>query len=379
MTRWLTRVVNSSYRKSPQENLRMLRRKVAFLMPSNGTANKVIPGRPTLTPSLCRFIALRLSGVSRRVVLLGPRTMTDPITSALEERSCAVVTVDWTWEQGVEGMRAVDGDGLVLVCEIPQRGEHWHILQRLRDRLPSRLMSLHEVLLPITLLEVGQARLEYYLEELETILPYYLGEQEVGPIAALNRLFPLRDQRVIEFGVLDGCQTAGLIKYGVRSVTGIDARADNVIKAMIARQLCEWTNVQFVLDDFHHVDRRTYGRYDLVVAHGVYYHSFAPFLFLENLLSLSDNVFMGGFCATDTFPKGRFETLSYHGSTYRAKPYKEGNWCASGINAVGYYFHRDDLLKFFAERTYRIDVMSEEPSRVTAGLYLRFLARSQAS
>ena len=49
------------------------------------------------------------------------------------------------------------------------------------------------------------------------------------------------------------------------------------------------------MDDFHNADAHKYGRFDLAFAHGVYYHSFAPFLFFENLISLSDNIFIGGY------------------------------------------------------------------------------------
>jgi 16S rRNA A1518/A1519 N6-dimethyltransferase RsmA/KsgA/DIM1 with predicted DNA glycosylase/AP lyase activity len=90
---------------------------------------------------------------------------------------------------------------------------------------------------------------------------------------------------VIEFGPLEGCLTAGLVKLGVKSLTCIEARAENAIKTLVACHAFDWKNVKLVMDDFHNVNQFKYGTYDLVFAHGVYYHSLAPFLFLENLRS----------------------------------------------------------------------------------------------
>src|SRR5436853_4083616 len=42
----------------------------------------------------------------------------------------------------------------------------------------------------------------------------------------------------------------------------------------------------------------------------IYYHAIAPFVFLENLVSLSDNVFVGGYVLKDDDP---CETLSHEG------------------------------------------------------------------
>ena len=115
----------------------------------------------------------------------------------------------------------------------------------------------------------------------------------------------------------------------------------------------------------------------MVFAHGVYYHSIAPFLFLENLLGLSDNIFVGGFCATDKSPPGGFTTLNYQGIDYRVKRYKEGVGYTAGVNTYGYFFHKEDLKHFFIERGYDIKVISDEPVKVTAGNFLRFLAQKR--
>jgi hypothetical protein len=179
---------------------------------------------------------------------------------------------------------------------------------------------------------------------------------------------------VIEFGPLEGCLTAGLVKLGVKSLTCIEARPENAIKTLVACYSFGWKHVELVMDDFHNVNHLKYGTYDLVFAHGVYYHSLAPFLFLENLCSLSENVFIGGFCATDSLPEGDYEILEYCGEKYRTKMHKEVDYFTSGVNPIGYFFHKDDLMKFFKERNYEVIVISDEAAEIAAGNYLRFLA-----
>ena len=129
------------------------------------------------------------------------------------------------------------------------------------------------------------------------------------------------------------------------------------------------------MNDFHDVNSDKYGKYDLVFAHGVYYHSISPFLFLENIVSLGDNIFIGGFCATEDNPVGEFEILEYNGSKYRVKKYVESSDFTAGINTFGYFFHKDDLIKYFALQGYKIKVISDSLEDITAGIFLRFLAQ----
>src|SRR5262249_42798225 len=120
------------------------------------------------------------------------------------------------------------------------------------------------------------------------------------------------------------------------------------------------------------------GTFDLAFAHGVYYHSVAPLLFFENLLSLSPNVFLGGFCATDDRPAYEYDLLEHGGHLYRAKVYQEmvGRFTA-GVNNTAYFLHGEDLMDFFRHQGCDVTVLSDEVTAEDqpAGRYLRFLAR----
>jgi hypothetical protein len=98
------------------------------------------------------------------------------------------------------------------------------------------------------------------------------------------------------------------------------------------------------------------------------------------MLSLADYVFIGGFCATDSLPPGPFSTLTYEGRRYKVKKQREAiGSMAGGINPVGYYFEKNDLMRFFHDEGFDTTVISDEPSEVTAGRYLRFLSHPIAS
>ena len=133
------------------------------------------------------------------------------------------------------------------------------------------------------------------------------------------------------------------------------------------------------MDDFHNAVAGKYGRFDLAFAHGVYYHSVAPLTFLSNLVDLSDNVFVGGYCATDNLPAGPWESLSDGEHSYRVKPYVERTDYSAGVNTRAYYFHKEDLQAFFARRGFEITVMSDHPLPKVAGCFYRFLARKPAA
>jgi hypothetical protein len=209
-----------------------------------------------------------------------------------------------------------------------------------------------------------------------------VGKDYFGPLDKLNAAFPLAGKRVIEFGPMEGAQTAGLLHLGAQSVTCIEARAVSFIKTMIACYCFGWDRVKLIMDDFHNADRNKYGEFDLAFAHGVYYHSMAPFLFFENVMSLADNIFIGGYCTAENAPPSppstleySFETLEYEGKKYPVKKIRIGNSYNSAVNLHGYHFDRNDLLNFFRERGYEVTVIRDEGIYDPWGnWYLDFLA-----
>jgi len=207
-----------------------------------------------------------------------------------------------------------------------------------------------------------------------------LGKSPYGfdaPIVALNTIYPLKGKKVLEFGPLDGTQTAAILKAEPATLDAVEIRPDNFAKVAVAKEVYGWHNLRLIFDNFHAVDATRYGRYDAVVAHGVYYHSNSPFVFLENLVSLSDVILMGGYCGTDDSPQWDWLTLEHGGKQFRAKPYQEADHFTAGVSAGGYYFAKDALVGFFEDRGYQIHDLEVTTSVVAGrgGQYVRFVAR----
>lgn len=327
------------------------------------------------------MIPLRLRSSNAPVVLLGNAAQIEFLSSGLTNAGRDVRGISWDWETQAD-VSSIPKDALIIVCKLPQNERHWRVLKQLKEQFGSDVIGLQELVLPFTTLQEGQSLLEYSVDSFAEIVPLYLGDEYYGPLAELNDAFPLSGKTVIEFGPMECAQTAGLIHLGAKSVLGVEARAVSIIKCMIASYCFGWKNVSLVMDDFHNADAHKYGRFDLAFAHGVYYHSFAPFLFFENLMSLSDNIFLGGY-TTNSNQKDKpptalnftYETLQYEGKNYRVKRILIGNSFNSAINQFAYHFDRDDLISFFADRGYDITLVTDESSDDPWGdWFLRFLA-----
>jgi hypothetical protein len=371
-----------TYQRSPEVNLNALRRKLKAKFnnqeqPEGNTDNEAEVN--TVVPDLWSqpiyqdFIAYKLRLSNSPIVLLGELEQINRLTAVLAKKNLDISCLAWNWDTEIN-LNDFSEESQLVVCKIPLNGSQWRVMQKLKERYLNRVTSIYELVLPLTMIPIAQSSLVYYMKSLEEISPYYLGEKYFGPIDKLNALFPLAGKTVIEFGPLDGCMTSGLVTLGVKKLTCIEARPENTIKTLIASYAFDWDMVELVMDDFHNVNCLNYGTYDLAFAHGVYYHSLAPFLFLENLCSLSSNIFMGGFCATDSLPGGDYELLEYEGEKYRVKMNQEIDYFTAGVNKVAYFFHKEDLMKFFRERNYEVIVISDEEVEISTGNYLRFLA-----
>ncbi|HET8669597.1 MAG TPA: class I SAM-dependent methyltransferase [Candidatus Saccharimonadales bacterium] len=333
-------------------------------------------------PLFQAMIPLRLQSLAGPLVLLGSPEQIEFLRSGFVAAGREVQGISWDWETQKD-ITPIPEEALIIVCKLPKNERHWRVVKQLKQQFGSRVIGIQELVLPFTTLQEGLSSFEYSVDSFAEIVPLYLGQEYFGPLDILNDVFPLSGKTVIEFGPMECAQTAGLVDLGVKSVIGIEARATSFIKSMIACYCFGWKNVSLVMDDFHNADAEKYGRFDLVFAHGVYYHSFAPFLFFENLMSLADNVFIGGYTTNASQPAKAStalnytdERLEYEGKQYRVRQIRIGNSFNTAINQFAYHFDRDDLLRFFEDRGYDLTLISDEPSDDPWGdWFLRFLAK----
>lgn len=337
--------------------------------------NQVVPNiwkRPVYTELMAR----RFPSDKPPVVLLGSREEISRISPSISELRIQVTSIEWDWNQKTTLSDGVAPNALLVLCKLPINEQQWRTTRALKEHFGSRVIGLQELVLPFTTIRQAQDVLGYYVDTLEKIAPYYLGRDFFGPLDELNRVFPLTGKTIIEFGPMDGAQTAGLVNLGAKSVTCIEARAESFIKTMVAQYAFRWENVKIVMDDFHNADNLKYGRFDLAFAHGVYYHSVAPFFFFENLMSLSDNILIGGYVhrgPDSTY--GEWDTLEDAGKKYRVKRVPMGQSYNTGVNKFGYHFSKDDLVGYFSSRNFEITIISDEETDDPWGdRYLRFVA-----
>ena len=310
------------------------------------------------------------------VVLVGARAEIEGLRSSFEQRGFQVRGIEWDWSPDLPEVNNADSS-LIIFCKIPVNEAQWKLVRNLKQKFGTRFVGLQEVVLPLTSIRQAQSSLDYSIGTLEEIAPFYLGDDYFGPLGELNRVFPLTGKSVIEFGPMEGAQTAGLVRLGARSVTCIEARAESFIKTTIAKTVFGWDNVRLVMDDFHNADNLKYGKFDLAFAHGVYYHSIAPFFFFENLMSLSDNIFLGGYTLAEPVSETDkdIETLEYEGRKYLAKRIPMGESYNTGVNYHGYHFTGKDLQSFFTDRGYRVVLISDEEAGDPWGeRFVRFVA-----
>lgn len=369
--------------RSPRENAVALRRKIVARLGRNDTIESIVP-MPNQEPALAVLAMTRLPEAGRVIGLLGPPELTAPYREALHQRGRTPVELEWTWDRG-------DGPDLILanpeidtviICEPPTTASQWGAFRTIRDTEEVHAIGAHELMLPFAPLQYAQRVLPYFEEtdSLTKVAPIYLGLSFFGPLEELNGAFRLAGRSIVEFGPMDGAQTAGLVTLGADRVVAVEARPENYLKTLVAKVAFGWSNVELISDDFHDVTPQKYGRFDLVFAHGVYYHSVAPFVFFENVIALADAVYVGGFCATDDLPSGSWQYLAHRGQRYAVKQYRESVADhTAGIHAVGYFFHPDALTQWFRDQGWRVKVLSDKPSTVTAGRYIRFLAQRYPS
>ena len=267
---------------------------------------------------------------------------------------------------------------LALFCQGEMDDDHWRWLNRMSSMYPETVRTVWAVCKSSIVLKKATSVLEYLDNFAITESAYVLPPPEVPRserFMNLDKRHPLKNKTIIEFGPMEGCHTAAFVALGAQHVTSIEIRPENFIKTAIAKEIYGWKNVTLAFDNFHAATGARYGHFDMCVANGVYYHSDAPFVFLENLLDLSDIIFIGGYCATDDLPKDDWIELKYEGRSYRAKPWAEPLLhFTAGVARHSYYFSVESLAQWFEDKGCSLSLRDTIPLEKYAGAYSWFCA-----
>jgi hypothetical protein len=125
-----------------------------------------------------------------------------------------------------------------------------------------------------------------------TICNAYSAKQGFPTLPRVLEIVGLKGKSVIEFGPSDGQHTAFLIASGACHVTLVEGRPENIVKLLAAQYAFGWNNLEIVCDNFQVPGRWASRRYDVVSAHGVFYHCINPFRFFDQLTRVSDMIFI---------------------------------------------------------------------------------------
>lgn len=334
---------------------------------------------------IARYAALATRRIEGPLVLVGSDDVTTAILEAVgaEGRPARRVPL----EELLENAPMEEGSTYV-VCAEPDDGDRWRGLNHLRGEHPGSIVVLWEIIGELLIMDQLSLKFGYLNmpaalwgndSDVAALWRSYSEGNEADPFFSVtkefDRVVSFAGKRVAELGPLDAAMTAALVHLGAKEVTCFEIRPDNYIKSAVAKDLNHWNNVRLVFDNFHSVTSAKYGRYDVLMAHGVYYHSNVPFVLLENMMSLADVICFGGFCATDSLPATEWEEQHYQGRTYRAKAFREADHFTAGVSPAGWFFDAEAVKRFFIDASWSVEVMSlVQYEGAPAGQYIRLVA-----
>jgi hypothetical protein len=256
----------------------------------------------------------------------------------------------------------------------PFATEYYQDLVGLRENCSNNVFTAFQIFGNSCLFHLTGELIGYHFQPHHKMLEMMVGGED-PELDFLNQLYPIQGKRVLEFGPLDGAKTGGLISRGAYSIDCVEVRIANVIKVLSARQYLGWNNVNILIEDMHHIHGISHGKYDLVFAHGTYYHSSVPLLFLKNLTTLGDSISINGYFADLSRLKEPLVNLEFEGAIYRAQPYKEKlKNDSAGLHDLGYYILPEDFIRFMEAQGFKVtEILRRKTSSLkNAGLILQF-------
>ena len=343
----------------------------------------------------CIGIALRtaLFRTTKSNLLIGDNEYIRPILEVLQSSGISASSLHWRF--GHE-FPTLPSDVKPILCEVPESYEDFTSLAELRDATSGKISTLWELVLPYSVLmetmllvdyNIGVAdrnnetleSLDDYEEYFDAMCKIYVGAHSLLPtLPKLKEEIGFENNTIIEFGPSDGIHTGYMISAGAKHITVVEGRAENVLKLLAAKYAFNWDNVDVIFDNFQYAGPWASKRYDLVFAHGVFYHCLNPFLFLEMLVSISDVIFLGGWVATESRKLSQWSEVTYRDEVYRAQEYGEVHHFLSGLAAKSVLLDQDSVERFFNVRGYEIELL--ERVSLPTGLtdcFLRWIARRQ--
>lgn len=120
-------------------------------------------------------------------------------------------------------------------------------------------------------------------------------------IALFRRCFPAA-RRILELGSLEGGHTIGLARLpGVETVVGIEGRATNFERALLAKELFAIPNIEFVRANLEQIQLSQFGQFDAIYCSGLLYHLPEPWRLVEQFAAVAPGLFLWTHCASEAY------------------------------------------------------------------------------
>lgn len=342
---------------------------ISELEPGNSFLSYAFEGKEE---NIIEALSMALRKKPGKIILIGEETFTALLQSGLNNRGIEAGILPWNLGQSMSG--SPFSNEMHVFCLSPDSDQEWEKFDTWREFLGSQFVSIWELAMPFATMTTLQKVFDYNSTSFQKMCGFYAGDALHAPATdKLNEMFPFEGRSVIEFGPSDGNHTGLISKLGAKKILCVEGRPENVIKLLAAKFMMQWDHVEILAENFHAIDVKKHGRFDIAYAHGVYYHTSSPFHFLEKLCDLSDNIFIGGWCASEKMPRGERHEWEYKGETYKGEIYFEPHHFLSGIQSKSVYLDADSLKHFYTVRGFDVvEVSREFPDQVT-GDFLRIL------
>lgn len=138
----------------------------------------------------------------------------------------------------------------------------------------------------------------------------------------------LKKLRVLDLGSLEGMYAFEFARHGCE-VVGIEGRVENIEKAKFANQVFGFENCRFIQDDVRNLNVENYGKFDVVLCCGIFYHLDAPdiFILLEKISEVCKRLLiMDTQVAVEesrNWRRKKLKTFDYKGEEFSGCNFKE--------------------------------------------------------
>lgn len=167
---------------------------------------------------------------------------------------------------------------------------------------------------------------------------------------------PLASLRVLDLGCLEGLYGLEFAQHGAE-VIAIDGREVNLEKSRFAKEVLGLDSIMFVQDDVRNLSIEKYGRFDVVLCLGIFYHLNVPdvFQFTESMFDVCQRVaIIDTHVGLNANKSHTYKGQTYHGWTFiehspEATPeQKLKSLWASLDNETSFWFTRPSLFNLLA-------------------------------